>query len=482
MKNTVQACLAGIALAGLVVGSPDLAVADPDQAEHRFGFKQENILEIVARHDMGADEHLVFDLSAHEIPSGWTTIKQVNDTGVIHFVFLIRVPDEQSDITLDEYFVGMPTAFQEAWNPFFAGEVDIDGFFALLGPNVPPWFGGVRASGGPGFIDVFRTGWTTQYLLPGTYIVECYVLDGDGIFHNMSGMIDRLVVTEQANELPEPEADLTVSISSTEGIVFDADNVQPGLHTVAVHFEDNVRYGHMLGHDVHLIRFDDDTTVEDVNVWMNYLDVGPDGFYADRGALVSTYRNPGPGTFLGGVQSMFAVEEAGQDYPITAYIHANLTPGRYAWVAEVPNPIAPFPDNPEISMLVEFDVTPYMDLAGAWYDPETDGQGWNFVSAENGLFGYFYGFGESGGPLWLMTADPLTEIRPGEPVTWDLLFSETGSFQQPTHPDLLDYWGEATVTFEDCERAQVELTGLDGSQTQTLERLTRTPGQAGCSF
>lgn len=149
---------------------------------------------------------------------------------------------------------------------------------------MPEWAGDTVSSGGPGFLDAHRTGWTTQYLEPGSYILECYVMDDTGAFHNMSGMLEKLVVTEDVSAAAEPDADLAVSISSTGGIVFEAEDVQPGAYNVSVTFEDNAVYGHGLGHDVHLIRLENGTTVEDVNGWINYLDVAEDGFYADRGA------------------------------------------------------------------------------------------------------------------------------------------------------------------------------------------------------
>ncbi|QKK03848.1 MAG: hypothetical protein HND55_14990 [Pseudomonadota bacterium] len=398
---------------------------------------------------------------------------------MLHFVYMIRLPDEHADMTVEDYRLGTPTAFQEAWTPFFNGEVDVNTFFGNLIAAMPEWAGDTVSSGGPGFLDAHRTGWTTQYLEPGSYILECYVMDDTGAFHNMSGMLEKLVVTEDVSAAAEPDADLAVSISSTGGIVFEAEDVQPGAYNVSVTFEDNAVYGHGLGHDVHLIRLENGTTVEDVNGWINYLDVAEDGFYADRGALVSTYENPGPETFLGGVQATFANAAAGQSYPITAYMHVNLTPGRYAWVAEVPNPIQPVADNPEMTMLVEFEVAPHTDLAGAWYDPEAAGQGWSFVAAEGGLLGYFYGFGDSGTPLWLITESLIESPGPGEAVTTGLLYSEAGRFDQPAEPADFIYWGELTVTFDNCEEATAEISGLHGAQTQELVRLTTAPGAEG---
>lgn len=307
-------------------------------------------------------------------------------------------------------------------------------------------------------------------------------MDGEGTFHNVDGMLEKLVVTDEVSENEQPQADLSVSISSTDGIVADMGGVRPGLHTVSVTFEDNIAYGHGLGHDVHLIRLDGDTGLEDVNTWVNYLDVGEDGFYADRGALVSTHDDPGPRTFLGGVQDLFANEAAGQSFPVTAYLHVNLTPGRYAWVAEVPNPMQPDPENSDMTMLVEFDVVPHADLAGAWYEPDSAGQGWNFLATADGLFGYFYGFGDAGEPLWLVTEEGASGFAAGETVSYDLLYSQTGSFDEPTDPEAFQYWGELQLTFESCSQATAEISGIHGTQTQELERFAVAPEAGACRF
>lgn len=109
---------------------------------------------------------------------------------------------------------------------------------------------------------------------------------------------------------------------------------------------DNTFGVHEEAHDVHLIRLDGGTTYDEVNEWINWLDVGTDGYYADNGALTSTHGEPGPVTFLGGVQDI-----APSSAHPTAYFEVSLSPGDYAWVAEVP-------DADGENMLNRFTVTP----------------------------------------------------------------------------------------------------------------------------
>jgi hypothetical protein len=178
---------------------------------------------------------------------------------------------------------------------------------------LPDWFGDVAQFCGPGLTAPGRTVETTVYLEPGTYVMECYVKDDAEQFHSYLGMIEQFTVRETVSAAREPEADLRVTLSSTEGIRVDGDLV-PGTHTVAVHFEDQTTYEHMVGHDVHLVRLNG-TDVETVARWMNWM---------VPGALVA----PAPATFLGGAQTMTAGS--------TAYVTVDLEPGDYAWVSEVP--------------------------------------------------------------------------------------------------------------------------------------------------
>lgn len=336
-----------------VVGSvavPGTAVAAPEGSRGR-GRGPRSVLEIVGTHDHDTGGH-GFDLSEEEIPSGWTTVVFDNQTDHTHFVYLVRVPDAEERLAtyegetlLEQYRNAVSLPFQEAWDPYFAGESTVGEFFGALFEALPPWFfGGVVPSGGVGLTAGGKTAMTTMDLEAGTYFAECYVLGEAGVFHTTTGMLGQFEAAERSSRMAEPEPTLEVSVS-TDGIEFDGDDVGPGRHTVGIAFEDNQAYGHGLGHDVHLVRLDAGTSTDDVNEWMDYLDVGGDGFYADRGALTSHHHAVGPETFLGGVQDIFA------GLPVTAYSHVTLKPGDYAWVAEVPDPMGN-------DMLSEFTVTP----------------------------------------------------------------------------------------------------------------------------
>lgn len=316
---------------------PGIASATGDEGRRRG---PTNVLEITGKHTESAGAHHQFELSDSTISPGWTTVKFDNQTGLNHFVYVVKLPDAESRLaaydgsTLREKYLNAVTyPFQAEWDPYYAGDIDVGTFFGNL-LAAAPLFLELVPVGGPGLTTGPGTSMTTVNFEPGHYFLECYVLDDSGVFHSAMGMLEHLEVTGDSSSMPEPSGTLDLSLSTEDGIEFGADAVRPGRHTVEVTFEDNTPYGNGLRHDVHLIRFEDGTDTDALNGWMDYLDVGAGGFYADDGALTTTHSDPGPVTFLGGVQDV--ATDLG--VPSTAYMDVVLTPGDYAWVAEIPDP------------------------------------------------------------------------------------------------------------------------------------------------
>ncbi len=163
--------------------------------------------------------------------------------------------------------------------------------------------------GGTGLTAPGRTARTTANLEPGLYVMECYVKTPDGTFHTSLGMQRQITVTDTDSGGSAPEADVNISLSNFQILV--EGEVTPGEHTVAVHFQAHPEFG--LGNDIHLVRLDDEVSLDDVILWMDWMNIGG-------------LRSPAPASFLGGTQEM----------PIghTAYFTVDLEPGRYAWIAE----------------------------------------------------------------------------------------------------------------------------------------------------
>ena len=134
-------------------------------------------------------------------------------------------------------------------------------------------------------------------------------------------------------------------------------------------------------------------------------------------------------------------------------------------------------------MLVEFSVTPWASVSGAWMDPKTDGQGWSFYAFPQGFVGTFFGYSASGENLWLATENLVDEIELGEPVTFDLLHgADGGTFGQPVNPENMHYWGNATLTFHNCNEATAEISGVDGTETHDLQKIVGLIGVPECSL
>ena len=252
-----------------------------------------------------------------EIESGWTTFRLRNESSREHFVVIERMPEGR---TVSDSRAEVVPVFQDALDLVNAGDPDA-GFAEFA--RLPAWYFDVVFFGGPGLLSPGHTGETTLYLEPGTYVLECYVKT-NGRFHSSDGMITQVVVRDDAGTGREPRGTLHATVSSS-GIELDG-ALRPGRHTIEVSFAEQMLHEHFLGTDVHLVRLDDGTDLAALGDWMNWI-VGLD--------------TPAPAEFLGGTHEMPTGE--------TAYVSALLTPGRYALIAEVPDPAAK-------GMLVEFTV------------------------------------------------------------------------------------------------------------------------------
>lgn len=115
-------------------------------------------------------------------------------------------------------------------------------------------------------------------------------------------------------------------------------------------------------------------------------------------------------------------------------------------------------------------------LAGTWFEPATSGQGLQLQWLEGDtLLFVFFGHRDIDANLFLIgtkTGRP----RYGEDLAFTLTETSNARFgnfdvaavrRQP--------WGNATLRFSSCDRASVTLTGVDGTQTLALQRLTGGP-------
>ncbi len=264
------------------------------------------VLEIEAH-----DHH--FELSRESIPSGWTTIRFSNPSPAVHFAVLERMPEGR---TIDDARRDVVPVFAEAWELIMEGRVD-DGFAAL--GNLPAWYADVTFYGGPGMTAAGATSEVTLNLEPGYYLIECYVKTEDGIFHTELGMLDVLVVTDEANAAAEPTADIMIAIDDPSpddgtnpesGITIDGAFVAGPL-TIGVRFD--AEAPPLLANDLHIARLDEGVRVDTVTAWMDWVQL-------------EGLREPAPAHFVTGTQEM--------PQGHIAYLNVDLKPGRYLLISE----------------------------------------------------------------------------------------------------------------------------------------------------
>lgn len=252
------------------------------------------------------------DYSFHGLPdtlqAGWTTFRLVNEGMEPHF-FLLDDPPE--GIGLQEFAAEVGPAFNKAWYQLRDGEINKQQAGQLLADNLPQWYFETRQVGGTGMINSGMTAQTTFFLEPGHYIIECYVKSPEGEFHVSLGMADEFTVAGDSTGAGPPEADYEVTLTNSE--IAESGTLAAGEQTIAVHFEEHPELG--LGNDLHLARLTEDTDMESLRLWMDWMEI--------EGLMP-----PAPAEFIGGTQEM----------PVgnTAYFTVTLEPGDYAWLVETP--------------------------------------------------------------------------------------------------------------------------------------------------
>ncbi len=245
------------------------------------------------------------------IPSGWNTFRYINKSPETHFFLVEKYPegktkeDAEKEV-LPVFQKGMDFLNQNKPN-------DAQDEFTKL----PGWFSKVVFTGGCGLVSPNQSCEVSLKLDPGYYILECYVKNKDGIFHSAMGMTKALVVSDNNSDYTPTTPDIQLSISGADGIV-SPDTIKKGKTTFAVYFKDQKVHENFVGHDMNLVRLNENYDIHELEKWMNWMD--PKGLI-----------NPAPQgfTFLGGVND----SPAGS----IGYFTADLEPGNYALISEVPN-------------------------------------------------------------------------------------------------------------------------------------------------
>jgi hypothetical protein len=245
------------------------------------------------------------------ITSGWNTFRYFNKSKETHFFLLDKYP-EGKFIKDAEEEVG--PIFQNGMDLINEGKAE-EGFKEF--GKLPEWFSKIVFVGGSGLVSSGQMSETTVKLEPGYYIVECYVKMANGVFHTTMGMAKELIVIEESSNNSPPNPTVNVSISSENGIM-NKEVLSKGEQVFSVKFEDQIVHENFVGHDVNLVKLNENADIDALEKWMNW---------ADPKGLITP--SPEGVIFLGGVNDM----PAGS----MGYFKVNLEPGNYALISEVPN-------------------------------------------------------------------------------------------------------------------------------------------------
>jgi hypothetical protein len=244
------------------------------------------------------------------IPSGWNTFKYDNRANETHFFRFVKLPD---GITIGHYKNEVDPVFEEGMDLINEGKPE-EGFKAF--GKFPKWFSDCVPSGGSGLIAPNHETLTALFLDPGTYIVECYVKMPNGKFHSTMGMVKQVYVEEvsSGNEPPKP----TVTINIKEDGFHFKGNISKGKHIFQVNFINQKLHENFATTDLHLVKLSSEAHLDSLEAWMVW--------YNPKGFITPT---PTGVTFLGGFND--ATEGS------KGYFYADLIPGKYAFISEVPN-------------------------------------------------------------------------------------------------------------------------------------------------
>lgn len=242
------------------------------------------------------------------LPSGWTTFRFLNRGKQTHFMILDHLPDGK---TYRDYKTELTPVFDSAWAAQQRGASQAEAG-KILANGLPAWFADFEELGGVGLVAPGDSTRVTEKLVPGTYVLECYMKGPDGTFHRNMGMERPLYVTDASSSGRPPAADLRVTLWNDSIVTKGAWTA--GRHTVEVDFAQQPETGEVAGNDVHVARLKEGQSAADLAPWMYFMNV--------KGLQV-----PAPAEFLGGVEEMPVGD--------TAYFTVDLTPGRYALISEV---------------------------------------------------------------------------------------------------------------------------------------------------
>jgi len=105
---------------------------------------------------------------------------------------------------------------------------------------------------------------------------------------------------------------------------------------------------------------------------------------------------------------------------------------------------------------------------GAWYDPDTDGQGFSLEVQENGaVVSFWYTYDEEGSQRWFLLQGNVSD---GEAAV--TIYETSGGVFLQGDPYNLDEWGSGQFRAIDCDHISLEIDSNEISTTIPLTRLS----------
>jgi len=120
-------------------------------------------------------------------------------------------------------------------------------------------------------------------------------------------------------------------------------------------------------------------------------------------------------------------------------------------------------------------------IAGLWYDPSLDGEGFNIITTPTGTVVFFYGYTADGYQLWLVSESFTDELAFGETLEITMYEGNGGTWEEPAPSAVaLTIWGSLKITFDSCNAGRFDLDGVDGVKTTSQVKLAGIM-DAGCA-
>jgi hypothetical protein len=205
-----------------------------------------------------------FDVDApDELLSGWTTFVLSNKMAhSVHEISLVQLPD---GATHENYLTDYMSAWEVVLREFQEGVIESSGISERAKEILPDWGGDVTYATTRGLVTPGRTAERTVYMEPGNYMMVCWLKTEDGEIHIIEGMHWEFTVMDSTSSDSEPIPDSRIILHENE-IEMDW-SPKTGTHQFSLQLSRNPK-GRAYHNNVHLVRIDEETDLDEVNDWL----------------------------------------------------------------------------------------------------------------------------------------------------------------------------------------------------------------------